>query len=259
MELNYTLMDAHFVTVSAIAAATLVTPFYVFATYVFSGASARKGALIGTAFLLFGALMTWTVLSDLPRSAGPLGNLIIPACWITPSLILVLWRKWFLSEPLSQRWLVGLQVWRLVGGIFLIEMARGNLPGVFAYPAGIGDIVVGLAAAFALIAYRSHSQLPRAALITVLSLGVADLVVAFFFGITSSPGPQQLFFPDVANDLRLFPTGMVPMFFVPFAIFFHTLSWLSLRQSAMPSMTERRETRKVATPRFDREAGTGTA
>ena len=254
MELTYTLMDAHFVTVSAVAAATLLAPFYVLATYVFSGASARKGALIGIAFLAFGALMTWAVLSDLPRSVGPLGNLIIPACWITPSLILVLGRKWFLSEPLSQRWLVGLQVWRLVGGVFLIEMARGNLPGVFAYPAGIGDIVVGLAATIALIAYRSRAQLPRAALISVLALGVADFVVAFFFGIASSPGPQQLFFPDVTNDLRLFPTGMIPMFFVPFAIFFHTLSWLSLREHPRSSTSERTGPKRGTTPLFVREA-----
>jgi hypothetical protein len=252
-------MNAHFLTVTVIAATMLVTPFYVFTSYVFSGASARKGALIGTGFLVWGAAMTWVCLSDIARSVGPLGNLIVPICWITPSLILILGRNWFLSEPLSQRWLVGLQVWRLIGGVFLIEMARGNLPGVFAYPAGIGDILVGAVAAIALIAYRNRAQLPRTAVITVLVLGVVDFLGAFFFGFTSSEGAQQLFFPDVTNDLRLFPTGMIPLFFVPFAIFFHTLSWLSLRQTARSSISEHGKRRQGATPHFAREAGTDAA
>lgn len=256
MEPTYSIMNAHFLTVTVIAAAMLVTPFYVFATYVFSGASARKGALIGTGFLVWGAVMTWVCLSDIARSVGPLGNLIVPICWIAPSLILIFGRNWFLSEPLSQRWLVGLQVWRVIGGVFLIEMARGNLPGVFAYPAGIGDIAVGVVAAFALIAYRNRAQLPRTALITVLVLGVADFLGAFFFGFTSSEGPQQLFFPKVTNDLLLFPTGMIPLFLVPYAIFFHTLSWLSLRQTTTSSISQHEGRRQGATPQFVGKAGT---
>ncbi|UCH46420.1 MAG: hypothetical protein JSU95_09795 [Betaproteobacteria bacterium] len=59
MEPSYSVMNAHFLTVTLIAAALLVTPFYALATYVFSGASARKGALIGAGFLVWGAVMTW--------------------------------------------------------------------------------------------------------------------------------------------------------------------------------------------------------
>lgn len=254
MEPTYSIMGAHFLSVILIAAVVLVTPFYVLATYVFSGASARKGALIGTSFLLWGALMIWVCLTDLARSVGPLGNLIVPVCWVTPSLILIAGRNWFLSEPLSQRWLVGLQVWRVIGGVFLIEMSRGNLPGVFAYPAGIGDIIVGLGAAIVLIAYRNRAELPRSAIVTVLVLGVLDFLGAFFFGFTSSPGPQQLFFPEVTNDLLLFPTGLIPLFLVPYTIFFHTLSWLSLREHARPSSSERgRQAESVASV-FVREA-----
>ncbi|UCH46419.1 MAG: hypothetical protein JSU95_09790 [Betaproteobacteria bacterium] len=150
---------------------------------------------------------------------------------------------------MSQRWLVGLQVWRVIEGLFLIEMARGNLPGMFAYPAGIGDIVVGVTAAVALIAYRSRAQLPRAALLTVLVLGVADFLGAFFFGFTASKGPQQLFFPEVTNDLLLFPTGMIPLFLVPYAIFFHTLSWLSLRQAASSIVQNRSSAQERRDPR----------
>jgi hypothetical protein len=48
------------------------------------------------------------------------------------------------AMPLS--WLMGLQLYRILGGIFLVNWAQGAIPGVFALPAGIGDTMVGLLA-----------------------------------------------------------------------------------------------------------------
>lgn len=45
-----------------------------------------------------------------------------------------------------QAWLVGIQFYRTLGAIFLILYVHGELPGVFAWPAGIGDLAVGLSA-----------------------------------------------------------------------------------------------------------------
>jgi hypothetical protein len=39
----YEIMDAHAITVIVIVGSILVTPIYVFGTYVFSGASRKKG------------------------------------------------------------------------------------------------------------------------------------------------------------------------------------------------------------------------
>jgi len=44
------------------------------------------------------------------------------------------------------RLLIAMQSWRVIGGMFLALYAFGLLPGLFAYPAGIGDVAVGLAA-----------------------------------------------------------------------------------------------------------------
>ena len=41
-------------------------------------------------------------------------------------------------------WLIGVQVYRILGGIFVAQWASGNAPGAFALPAGIGDVLVGL-------------------------------------------------------------------------------------------------------------------
>ncbi|MBT8451528.1 MAG: hypothetical protein KJO40_06135 [Deltaproteobacteria bacterium] len=226
----YAINDAHPVTVLVIIAAFLVTPIYALATYVFSGASKKKGLRIGAAFLVFGTLMFWVCIADVPRRLDLAGNLIVPAAWILPSLILYIWRDWFLDRWLCQKWLIGLQLFRAIGGVFLIEMVRGNVPGIFAYPAGLGDLGVAFVAAAVLIKYWNAARIPGAAVALVIALGVADFLSAFFFGLTSSESPVQLFFPEEPSRLIVFPTGLIPLFLVPYAIFFHTLSWLSYRK-----------------------------
>lgn len=226
----YEITNAHPLTVIAIMSAFLLTPIYAMTTYVFSGASKKKGLRIGAGFLVFGALMFWVCIADVPRRLGLPGNLIVPATWILPSLILFLGRDWFLDKSLCQKWLIGLQLFRVIGGVFLIEMVRGNIPGVFAYPAGLGDLAVALVAALVLVKYWNAERIPGTAVYLVIILGVADFLSAFFFGFGSSETPVQLFFPEVPNQVILFPTGLIPLFLVPYAIFFHTLSWLSYRK-----------------------------
>jgi hypothetical protein len=72
--------------------------------------------------------------------------------------------------------------------------------------------------------------LPARAVYVVAIVGAADFASAFFFGFTSSAGPQQLFAHDFDNQPALFPTGMIPLFLVPYAIFFHTPSNAGFRR-----------------------------
>lgn len=223
----YMMMNAHPVTVIMVAGAFMVTPVYVLATYVFSGASRTKGLLAGSGFLGFGSLMFWVCLRDLPRGLGLAGNLLVPVAWILPGLLLCLKREWFLSRPLSQQWLIGLQLFRVIGGVFLIEMSRGNLPAIFAYPAGLGDILVALVALAVLLRYMKDAVVPKPAIFLVIGLGLADFLSAFFFASTSAETPLQLFFSPAASAVVVFPTGVIPLFLVSYAIFFHILSGLN--------------------------------
>src|SRR5919204_6176347 len=70
---------------------------------------------------------------------------------LTPIVVgVLLFRTW----PLLRRtlaivpntWIVGLQFYRALGVIFLVLYAGGHLPGLFALPAGLGDILVGVLA-----------------------------------------------------------------------------------------------------------------
>lgn len=223
----YEMMNAHPLTVIIIIGSTMITSPYIFAVYVFSGASQIKGAQIGAGFLLFGAIMFLVCISDIPRSIGLAGQVIVPVVWILPSLVLFIWRDWFLSQPLSQKWLIGLQLFRVIGAVFLVEMLMGNIPEIFAYPAGIGDVLVALIALMALIASRNTRRVNSGAIKLVIVVGVLDFMSAFFFGFTSSETPLQLFFPTIPNNVTVFPTGMIPLFLVPYAIFFHILSALN--------------------------------
>ena len=161
---------------------------------------------------------------------GFLGNLVVPTAWLLPSLILVWKRDWFVDRWLCQKWLIGLQLWRAIGGLFLIEMARGNIPAIFAYPAGLGDLAVAFIALVVLVKHWNTKPFPGWAVYLVIAAGVLDFASAFLFGFGSSETPLQLFFPEIPNQVILFPTGLIPLFLVPYAIFFHTLSWLSYRR-----------------------------
>lgn len=49
-------------------------------------------------------------------------------------------------EATDQMFLIGFQIPRMMGGVFLIGWAAGVIPWEFALPAGIGDMLAGLAA-----------------------------------------------------------------------------------------------------------------
>jgi hypothetical protein len=55
---------------------------------------------------------------------------------------------------------------------------------------------------------------------------VKNFLSAFFFGFTSLPGPARLFANGSENQVNLFPTGIIPLFLVTYAITYHMLSLL---------------------------------
>ena len=65
---------------------------------------------------------------------------------------------------------------------------RGALPGVFALPAGIGDVLTGLFAVPAAIAVATGTAQGRRAAIVWNIFGLADFAVAITLGLITSPG-----------------------------------------------------------------------
>ena len=75
-----------------------------------------------------------------PNSVPPIG--------ITLALVLLALAVCLLVSPslrrllTNQRNLILLNLWRLVGVVFLMLMANGQMPALWALPAGIGDVIV---------------------------------------------------------------------------------------------------------------------
>jgi hypothetical protein len=140
----------------------------------------------------------------------------------------------------NQKHLIWLNVWRLVGAVFLLLMAAGQMPALWALPAGIGDIIVGLAAPWVAMNLDQPGGARRAVIFNLF--GLADLVFAVGLGMTTSPGPLRLFHTVPSSEFATsFPLSLVPSFLVPLAFMLHIVSlWQFWRGSwVMESIAER--------------------
>jgi hypothetical protein len=130
-----------------------------------------------------------------------------------------------------QNWLVAFQFYRVAGVTFLILQAVGLLPGVFALPAGYGDLFVGLTAPLVGYAYRQNHPNRNRFVLWWNLFGIIDLVVALITGFLSSPSRIQLLSLDSPNTLiGAFPLVMVPIYAVPLSIVLHFVSLTKLSQ-----------------------------
>ena len=113
--------------------------------------------------------------------------------------------------------------------MFLVVMALGKLPAVFAVPAGLGDIAVGVAAVF--VARRSAGR-PRKGLVWFNILGIVDLAVAVGIGFLAGLGPSPVLDVTPATDILVaLPLVLIPTTAVPLAVALHVVS---LRRSPSP-------------------------
>ena len=130
-----------------------------------------------------------------------------------------------------QSWLIGVQFYRGLGSVFLILYGMGLLPGVFALPAGFGDVLVGLLA-LVVAACCAGEYDSRSRLIVIWNLlGLADLVVAVGTGFLSAPTRLQLLALDAPNQLAgIYPLVLVPVYAVPLSIILHIASLTKLAE-----------------------------
>jgi hypothetical protein len=130
-----------------------------------------------------------------------------------------------LCDAIPQTFLIAVQTYRLLGGVFLLLMMQGRMPGAFAMPAGWGDILIGASAPFVALAYRRDPSRSRSLVLLWNLLGVLDLVIAVTMGMLTAPGHLQRFGFDHPNfAIRQFPFVLIPVFLVPISLFLHVLS-----------------------------------
>src|SRR5271169_3055570 len=153
---------------------------------------------------------------------------------LLPILIgtLMIWRSEAakrIIDTVPQEWIVGVQLYRALGVIFLILYATGKLPGLFARPAGIGDIAIGLLAPVVGLAY---ARAPRKAVGFVVAwnmFGILDLMIAVGTAFMTAPSLLQPFEVQPTSELMtLLPMVLIPVYLVPLSIVLHLASLAKL-------------------------------
>jgi len=128
-------------------------------------------------------------------------------------------------ENISQSWLIGVQITRVMGVAFLMLYARGLMPAEFAFPAGIGDIVIGITAPLVALVLFFKLSFGRKLAIAWNIVGFSELIVAIITGFLTSPTPYQVLALNNPNNLLFdFPMALVPVFAVPLALLLHIFS-----------------------------------
>lgn len=181
------------------------------------------------AMLTSGIIAAWFVFSlgasarHLYVSAPNRPPLPLGLAALTP---IVLFLAWFCSSAkfrqfalsLSPRLLTVVQSWRIEGFTFLALAAYGILPGLFAQPAGWGDIAIGVTAPFVALGLAVPGH--RKSFILWQILGITDLVTAVALGVLASViSPHGI----AAGAMTVLPMSLIPTFEVPLFLILHII------------------------------------
>lgn len=197
----------------------------------------RVAAWLAVALILTAWIATaWTLAADgiFQRDIGKVP--MLPIAIFLPILLgsFVLTRSkavGSLLDAIPASWLVGIQVYRILGGFILADWIHGALPGAFALPAGIGDVATGLLALPAAVWVASGSPIGRKIGIRWNLFGLTDFAIAVTMGMLTAPGPAHLLAREHPNiQIATFPTAMIPAFAVPFSTLLHVLSLRQLKR-----------------------------
>lgn len=112
-------------------------------------------------------------------------------------------------------YIIGVNVFRLIGLLFLVLLVEGRLAGPFPYFAGIGDVITGLFA-LPVARFAQHAPLNHPRILAWNAFGMLDLVVAAALGVLSQPGSLHLIHAGVGSAaLGTLPWSLIPLVLVP--------------------------------------------
>ena len=221
---------------TAIAAVTCIA---LYSGVVRAGLGRKRAALLGgAAAVLLGSLYTaaaviaghgWydTEVSQMPwlpvAVAGSLGALL--ALTRVPGVARAL------TAPGMASRLVLPHAFRVTGVFFLLYLAFGHLPALFALPAGLGDIAAGIAAV--LVALRLAQGTGRRAGVWFNAYGLTDLAVGITLGALTSYG--LLHVTPSTTPISQLPLALVIAADVPLMIALHITSLVTLARAARPA------------------------
>lgn len=120
-------------------------------------------------------------------------------------------------SALDLRLIVAMQAWRYAGFGFIALYVNHVLPGLFAWPAGLGDMAIGLVAPLWIVALIRNPEVAASARFRLWNaLGILDFVIAFttatICAMTITDAGATSIAPMGQLPLVLIPEFMVPLF-----------------------------------------------
>ncbi|MDD4886908.1 MAG: hypothetical protein PHO64_08290 [Thiomonas sp.] len=167
-----------------------------------------------------------------PPGSPPLPILIGVLAPLATFFALLRWSPRFreLALQTDLRVVVAVQAWRAGGLGFLALYAHGVLPGFFAFPAGLGDIAIGVTAPLVLLTLLRRPDFAASRRFRRWNwLGILDLVVALTLGAFGSmlatvPGGPA------TGVMSGMPDVLIPAYLVPIFLMLHTVSLMQSRR-----------------------------
>jgi hypothetical protein len=145
--------------------------------------------------------------------------------------------------------LTAVQAWRFAGFVFIALYVYGVLPGVFAWPAGLGNMAIGATAPWMALALIRRPGFAASRLFVVWNvLGILDLVVAVTIGRLSATLATGAAGEITTAPLTELPLLLIPGFAVPLFIMLHLTTLFQARRLALAERAE------IAASRADQAA-----
>jgi len=140
-------------------------------------------------------------------------------------------REFVLSADL--RLIVGIQGWRWAGFGFLALYTYRVLPGIFAWPAGLGDMAIGATAPLVLRSLLRSPNFAAGTRFVVWNLsGTLDLAVAVSIGALVPLVAPNFYGAVSAAPMTRLPLVLIPMYLVPSFLILHLTALLQARRLA---------------------------
>jgi hypothetical protein len=197
-----------------------------------------------TTILVAASVVTWfAIVAVLGAHGGfvtPPGTPPLPILLgvLTPLAVFV--AAYLLSRTIREfvlaidpRVMMAMHAWRFAGLGFLALYAHGVLPGFFAWPAGLGDIAIGMTAPWLLaVLMRQPSFAASRTFVIWNLLGILDLVVALATGALGTILVAGADTGVTTAAMAQMPLVLIPAFFVPVLFALHAAALLQARSLA---------------------------
>lgn len=132
--------------------------------------------------------------------------------------------------------LTATQSWRFAGVGFISLNLLGLLPGYFAWPAGLGDMAIGVTAPWVVLALTRNRRFAASKAFVawnifgifdfaVLAVGTGAIAPLIFPTLLQMVTPQMV----TAAPMRHLPLSLVPSFLVPMFTIFHLIALFQAR------------------------------